>query len=124
MRLSLYDGNGLDLLQFSATENYTGVAVMLYLYMILSAIILLNALLGIFSSSFGADNDGDEGKGAGQQQEGDSKDAPIAPESERDSNLIQSLPENRVSASDAELRTLLLELKAEVAALRQQIARK
>lgn len=51
LRLSVYDGTGLDLLA-SVMDEYPGASVILFVYMFVSAMVLLNGLIGIFSSHF------------------------------------------------------------------------
>ena len=60
MRLALYDGNGLGLLQdvMSGTNGIPGrrgLAALLILYMCATAMVLLNGLIGIFGAAFQAD---------------------------------------------------------------------
>jgi hypothetical protein len=57
VRLSFYDGNGFDWLQALVTTGYGGYALICFLYMIASAIVLLNGLIGIFGGAFSVADD-------------------------------------------------------------------
>lgn len=57
IRLSFYDGNGFDFMQALMHEGYGGYATLCFIYMIISAIILLNGLIGIFGGAFSAADD-------------------------------------------------------------------
>jgi hypothetical protein len=57
IRLSFYDGNGFDWLQALVTKGYGGYALICFLYMIASAIVLLNGLIGIFGGAFSVADD-------------------------------------------------------------------
>ena len=57
IRLSFYDGNGFDFLTAVIQSNQGGLAFLLFLYLILTAIILLNGLIGIFGNAFSDDDD-------------------------------------------------------------------
>lgn len=52
LRLSFYDGNGFDFLTAIINFKAKGLSVLLILYLCLSAVILLNGLIGIFSNIF------------------------------------------------------------------------
>jgi hypothetical protein len=52
IRLSFYDGNGFDFVQTLAAHGFSGYTVLCFVYMILSSIILLNGLIGIFGNAF------------------------------------------------------------------------
>jgi len=52
MRLSLYDGNGFDFLSNMSNSPWKGFAVLLILFMCFTGVVLLNGLIGIFSSAF------------------------------------------------------------------------
>ena len=52
MRASLYDGNGLDYMQTLFLNNYKALGMFFIVYIVMSAIILLNALIGIFGHAF------------------------------------------------------------------------
>ena len=56
MRASLYDGNGLDYMQSLFLNNYKALGMFFILYIVMSAIILLNALIGIFGHAFIGEN--------------------------------------------------------------------
>jgi len=68
MRLSLYDGNGFDLMSNMVNSPWKGLAVLLVIYMCFSAVTLLNGLIGIFASSFTNDDNDDKDD---QEQETD-----------------------------------------------------
>ena len=57
LRMVLYDGNGLDFLWQVISTKHIIYSVLLGIYMILSAIILLNGLIGVFSQAFTAKDD-------------------------------------------------------------------
>lgn len=63
LRLSLYDGNGLDYLQMVIVSGVAGGAygILLIVFTVASAIVLYNGLIGIFGAAFLAsiDSDGD-----------------------------------------------------------------
>ena len=48
------DGNGFGYFQYLATHGYAGYALLLLVYVIGSAILLLNGLIGIFGDAFTA----------------------------------------------------------------------
>lgn len=50
-RLAMYDGVGFDFLQYTADKD-PGLGVLLFLYIIITAVILCNGLIGIFGSCF------------------------------------------------------------------------
>jgi hypothetical protein len=52
LRLSFYDGTGFDYLSAMISTGDSGYATLLIFYMILSSIMLLNGLIGIFGSAF------------------------------------------------------------------------
>jgi len=54
LRLAFYDGNGFDFLQATMNNGQHGYTFLLILYLIGSAIILLNGLIGIFGDAFSA----------------------------------------------------------------------
>ena len=55
LRLSLYDGTGLDYMQLVMERGHHGLTVLLYVYLIVTAIVLLNGLIGIFGHPFSVD---------------------------------------------------------------------
>jgi hypothetical protein len=57
IRLSFYDGNGFDFVQTLAAHGFSGYTVLCFIYMILSSIILLNGLIGIFGNAFSGAED-------------------------------------------------------------------
>lgn len=59
-RLSLYDGVGLDFLQAVIATGAAGLSVLLFLFLIFTAIILLNGLIGIFGNAFAAPESEDD----------------------------------------------------------------
>eukprot|EP01040_Poterioochromonas_malhamensis_P010087 gene10087-10965_t len=52
IRLSFYDGNGFDFMQTLALEGYSGYTFLIFVYMLLSAVVILNGLIGIFGGAF------------------------------------------------------------------------
>eukprot|EP01040_Poterioochromonas_malhamensis_P026958 gene26958-34024_t len=52
IRLSFYDGNGFDFMQTLALEGYSGYTFLIFIYMLLSAVVILNGLIGIFGGAF------------------------------------------------------------------------
>jgi hypothetical protein len=56
MRLAFYDGTGFDFLTALIDAGKSGYATILLGYMCLASIILLNGLIGIFGSSFSAED--------------------------------------------------------------------
>jgi len=62
MRLAFYDGTGFDYLTAVIDAGYGGYGALLIFYMIATAIILLNGLIGIFGDSFSADEEDDDDK--------------------------------------------------------------
>ena len=48
LRFSFYDGTGFDFLQATIATNQVGLSLLLIAYLIFSAIILLNGLIGMF----------------------------------------------------------------------------
>jgi hypothetical protein len=52
LRLSFYDGTGFDYLSAMISTGDSGYATLLIFYMVLSSIMLLNGLIGIFGSAF------------------------------------------------------------------------
>jgi len=59
MRLAFYDGTGFDYLT-AVINNNGGYGALLIFYMVGTAIILLNGLIGIFGDSFSAQEEEDE----------------------------------------------------------------
>ena len=62
LRLSFYDGNGFDYMSamlLSDQRHNRGYAALLIFYMLITSIMLLNGLIGIFGSAFIEDEDGD-----------------------------------------------------------------
>ena len=63
MRLALYDGTGLDYFTAVALEggkDSFGFGTLGIIYMVFTAMILLNGLIGIFGHAFADDDEGDE----------------------------------------------------------------
>lgn len=58
LRLAFYDGDGFDLLRAIANSSKPGLSVLLILYLCLSAMVLLNGLIGIFGGLFNASDAG------------------------------------------------------------------
>lgn len=52
IRLTMYDGSGLDFLKSLLDNQQPGLAFFLFIYVILTAMVLLNGLTGIFAKSF------------------------------------------------------------------------
>ncbi len=52
IRISIYDGTGIDYIVTVFDKGHTMLGIILFLYMIISAMILLNGLIGIFGSAF------------------------------------------------------------------------
>jgi len=52
LRLAFYDGTGFDFMQTTMNSGAHGYTFVLFLYLIASAIILLNGLIGIFGNAF------------------------------------------------------------------------
>ncbi len=50
-------GDGFDLLEAVIGYGYGGLALLLFVYMIFTAIVLLNGLIGIFGHAFVTDDD-------------------------------------------------------------------
>ncbi|CAM6002124.1 unnamed protein product [Sphagnum balticum] len=57
LRLALYDGTGLDFLQAVEIAGKHGLTALLVIYLIFSAIVLLNGLIGIFGNVFTEQDD-------------------------------------------------------------------
>lgn len=65
MRLAFYDGTGLDFFTAVVNSGSAGLAILLVLYMIATAIILLNGLIGIFANAFIVADDEEEEESQG-----------------------------------------------------------
>lgn len=50
-------GNGFDFLEALVSNGYWGLSILAILYVIFSAIILLNGLIGIFGYAFSTEDD-------------------------------------------------------------------
>jgi len=61
MRLTFWDGSGFDFLKSVMDYGDQGLVTLLILYMCISAMVLLNGLIGIFGDAFsGATEDDDD----------------------------------------------------------------
>jgi len=84
IRLTFWDGSGFDYLKSVMDANHGALVALLLLYMCISAMVLLNGLIGIFGGAFqaataeedeeGEDDDEDEEDGEeGEEKEGEEK---------------------------------------------------
>ena len=69
LRMVLYDGNGLDYLWQVISTKHIVYSVLLGVYMILSAIILLNGLIGVFGQAFTAKDEDEAAKEEEKEQQ-------------------------------------------------------
>jgi hypothetical protein len=120
MRLALYDGTGLDYLTAVVESGNSGYAALLILYICLSAIILLNGLIGVFGTAFvmpdssgdgGEGSEGDKAAGATEQEAGE----------ERISTQMNVLGSRAAEHSNGEVTQLLLTVLSEVQALKESV---
>lgn len=93
IRLSFYDGNGFDFLQTLAMQGHGGYCTLLFVYMFMSAIVILNGLVGIFGNAFVSavdDNDNSNETAEGQKPI-DSNDAGAGGASAKEDALIEGV---------------------------------
>jgi len=69
MRLSFFDGNGFDFLTSLSNSGQSGLAFLAIVYMIMTATIFLNGLIGIFGDAFSGEEEEEEEKEKEEQNE-------------------------------------------------------
>jgi len=79
LRLTFFDGSGFDFLKSIMDDNQPGLVTLLVLYMCVSALVLLNGLIGIFGGTFasateeGSSDDEEEDEDEEGEEKGEKK---------------------------------------------------
>jgi len=125
LRLTFWDGDGFDFVKSLIDANQKGLVTLLIIYMCLSAMVLLNGLIGIFGGAFSAateadsDDEGEEGEDSDSDKK-DEKDEKDEKEGggDEEMNLVKKDPKKvileymaRIEKSCAKLQSDIDELK-------------
>jgi hypothetical protein len=60
MRLTFFDGSGFDFFSNLSRSDYPALALLAFVYMLLTSVVLVNGLIGIFGSIFASQKDDNE----------------------------------------------------------------
>jgi len=115
LRLTFWDGSGFDYLKSIMDYGNGGIVTLLVFYMCISAMVLLNGLIGIFGGAFqsateGADSDDDEDKEDEKEEKGEKGEKVELKVKEMDTTRIEQLC-SKLEADIAELRHELVNSK-------------
>jgi len=113
LRLTFWDGSGFDFLKSIMDYGDNGLVTLLVLYMCISAMVLLNGLIGIFSGAFQAATEDD----SDDEEEEEDEDKDKKKEKEKEMSDMKNKGKDATSALDR-LEQLCMQLQSEIAELK------